>query len=241
LSIINWRTLRVLLASALVTFLALEFQIAYNVDLTLLSIAIVFPLVFSIRGSFRRREKALQHFSQFRSALKTLSYYIGSNEALPQEQKNHMAGLLSSISDKTIEHLGRNDPSTKAVDESINHIHEYLLELGALAPVKLKDRVFRFLNDLHEGFENLHAINIHRTPVSLKAYCLIFIYLFPLVYAPNILMNIGTTHPDIVVFFIVLLTQFILVTLYNIQDQLEYPFDEDGLDDIKLQNFKIDR
>ncbi|WP_370588471.1 hypothetical protein [Robiginitalea sp. SC105] len=210
-------------------------------DLTLLSIAIVFPLVFSIRGSFRRREKALQHFSRFRSALKTLSYYISSTSGLQQEQKDHMFVLLQNISDETMKHLASNEECTQVVDSAINGLHEYLQELGGEAPTKLKDRVFKFLNRLHEGFENLHAINTHRTPVSLKAYCLIFIYAFPLIYAPNILMNIGATHPDIVIFFIVLLTQFILITLYNIQDQLEYPFDDDGLDDIKLQNFKFDR
>jgi len=32
-----------------------------------------------------------------------------------------------------------------------------------------------------------------------------------------------------------------LISLYNIQDQMEYPFDNDGLDDIKLDNFKLDR
>lgn len=230
-----------LVVSTLITYVSLHFRIAYNVDMTLLSIAIVFPLVFSIRGSFRRREKALQHFSQFRAALKTLSYYISSNNSLPQEHKEKLAAMLSEISDKTNQHLSSNQQSTTEVDNCINGLNEYLMEMGGDAPYKLKDRVFKFLNRLHDGFENLHAINIHRTPVALKAYCLIFIYLFPLIYAPNILLNIGASHPDIVVFFIVLLTQFILITLYNIQDQMEYPFDDDGLDDIKLENFKMER
>ena len=237
----NWRTLRVIVLSALLTYLSVYLNLAFDVDLTLLSIAIVFPLVFSIRGSFRRREKALQHFSQFRSALKTMYYYISSNEILTQSQKDELSTMLSGISDQTIAHLGSNQQSTKAVDESINAVHAYLLKLGEAAPIKLKDRVFKFLNDLHEGFENLHAINIHRTPVSLKAYCLIFIYIFPLIYSPNILFNLKEGTPVAVVYFIVLLTQFILVTLYNIQDQLEYPFDDDGPDDIKLENFKINR
>lgn len=227
--------------STLLTYLAIYMNLAFDVDLTLLSIAIVFPLVFSIRGSFRRREKALQHFSQFRSALKTLYYYISSNEILTQAQKDELYRMLARISDKTIAHLGTNEQSTKEVDHSINSIHAYLLELGEGAPYKLKDRVFKFLNDLHEGFENLHAINIHRTPVSLKAYCLIFIYIFPLIYAPNIIYNLGVETSVAVIYLIVLLTQFILVTLYNIQDQLEYPFDDDGPDDIKLENFRIDR
>jgi hypothetical protein len=36
-------------------------------------------------------------------------------------------------------------------------------------------------------------------------------------------------------------SQFILISLYNIQNQLEYPFDDEGMDDIKLDNFRIDR
>jgi hypothetical protein len=39
----------------------------------------------------------------------------------------------------------------------------------------------------------------------------------------------------------VILSEFILISLYNIQDQMEYPFDREGLDDIKLDIFKIER
>jgi hypothetical protein len=46
---------------------------------------------------------------------------------------------------------------------------------------------------------------------------------------------------EVFTYFIVVLTQFILITLYNIQDQLEYPFDNRGLDDIKLDVFRINR
>ena len=106
---------------------------------------------------------------------------------------------------------------------------------------RLKDKIFRFMNDLHESVENLHAINIHRTPISLKAYCKIFIYIFPLIYAPTIIHNIGLETPQWFTYFVVITTEFILISLYNIQDQLEYPFDDDGLDDIQLDNFKFDR
>ena len=37
------------------------------------------------------------------------------------------------------------------------------------------------------------------------------------------------------------LFEFILISLYNIQDQMEHPFDKDGLDDIKLDHFNINR
>ena len=87
----------------------------------------------------------------------------------------------------------------------------------------------------------MEAIHIHRTPISLKAYCKIFIYIFPLIYTPTIINKIGFDGPEWITYFVVIVSEFILISLYNIQDQMEYPFDNDGLDDIKLDNFKINR
>lgn len=217
------------------------YQISFDVDLTLLSIAIVFPLVFTIRGSFRRREKALEHFSKFRSALKTVNYFVTNNLELSTEDKTRMENILADISNKTIDHLGGNFESMEELDDIINSVNSFMLDMGDRVSGKLKDRVFRFMKDLHEAVENLHAINIHRTPITLKAYCKIFIYIFPLIYAPTVIFHIGLQTIPGIGYFIVLLTQFILISLYNIQDQLEYPFDDDGMDDIKLENFRIDR
>jgi len=47
--------------------------------------------------------------------------------------------------------------------------------------------------------------------------------------------------PATITYFIVLLSQFMLISLYNIQDQMEYPFDKEGLDDINTEKFKLDR
>ena len=211
-------------------------------DLTMLSIAIIFPLVFTIRGSFRRREKAMEHLSQFRSALKTLHNYVYCDDKmLTDEHKKEMFEILVSISGKTLTHLKQNTRETAGLDSIVQQVQDFVLRYNSLISGKLRDRIFRFMSDLHKSLENLHAINTHRTPISLKAYCKIFIYLFPLVYAPTILETVGASAPLFVVYFIVLLTQFILVSLYNIQDQLEYPFDNYGLDDIKLEIFKIDR
>jgi hypothetical protein len=56
LVVLNFRIL-IALAIALVTlWVSYIFNLSYNIDLTLLCIAIIFPLVFNIRGSFKRRE-----------------------------------------------------------------------------------------------------------------------------------------------------------------------------------------
>lgn len=241
ISIINKRTFIALFIAGLVLYIAFAYNISYNIDLTLLSIAIIFPLVFNIRGSFRRREKALEHLSQFRSSLKTIHYFFMSAPKLTPEDKNEISNILLEISNNAMIHLGDNDYNTQTIDMSINKVSEFVIAKDTLISRGLKDKIFRYLNDLHESVENLHAIHVHRTPVSLKAYCEFFIYVFPIIYVPAILFKVGTDSSKWVTILIVMFSQFILISLYNIQDQMEYPFDNVGLDDINLGIFRFDR
>ncbi len=227
---------------AIVTlFFAYKFNINYNIDLTLISIAIVFPLVFTIRSSFRRREKALEHLSQFRAAIKTVDYFFMSAPTLTDEKKSEISKVLLEISEVTISHLNKVESSPNNLDDVVNKVYLFIIENEEMIPRALRDKVIRFMNDLHEAIENLHAIHIHRTPISLKAYCLIFIYIFPFIYTPTIINRIGLETTIWITYFVVILSEFILISLYNIQDHMEYPFDDKGLDDINLKNFKIDR
>lgn len=230
-----------MLIATVTTYVSYKLDINFYVDLTLISIAIIFPLVFTIRGSFRRREKALEHLSQFRSSLKTVHYFVMSNKELSEENKMEIYNILVEISTRVMTHLRTFDNKTKELDDVINNVYKFISEREESFKGRIRDKVFRFMNDLHESIENLHAIHIHRTPISLKAYCKIFIYIFPLIYAPTIINNVGIETPRWVAYSIILLTEYILISLYNIQDQLEYPFDDKGLDDIKLENFKLDR
>ncbi|PQB04180.1 hypothetical protein [Aureitalea marina] len=138
-----------------------------------------------------------------------------------------------------MEHLGRYDHTIEDLDQCIDQVQNFVNEHQEELSPRSKDRILRLMRDLHDSAENLHAIPTHRIPVSLKAYCLVFIYLFPLIYAPTIINGVGNgTHPGIC-YLIVVLTQFILVSLYNIQGQLEYPIDNHGLDDIRLDQFVL--
>jgi predicted membrane chloride channel (bestrophin family) len=241
LIIINHRTWIALVIAILTPYLCFIYGIDFNIDLTLISIAIIFPLVFTIRGSFRRREKALEHLSEFRSSLMTLNYFFMNSASLPEEQKKEIAEILLDISNTLMDHLKSNRVNTVDLDASLQKIFDFVQLNKEFISGKLKDKIFRYLKELHETVENVHAINIHRTPISLKAYCLVFIYIFPLIYAPAIINRIGPDKGQWITYFIVILSQFILIALYNIQNQLEYPFDDKGLDDIQLENFKFDR
>ena len=201
----------------------------------------IFPLVFTIRGSFRRREKALEHLSEFRGTLKTLDYFFMSNLKLTDEDKAEINGILVKISNNLMDQLKTNSHETGQVDGNIDELYNFIQLHKEFISGKREEKIYRLMQDLHETIENVHAINVHRTPISLKAYCLIFIYIFPLIYAPSIIYRVGTENSVWITYFIVVLSQFILISLYNIQNQLEYPFDDKGMDDIKLNIFKIDR
>lgn len=213
----------------------------FNIDLTLLSIAIIFPLVFSIRGSFRRRENAMEHLSEFKSTLHTVENYLLSKPELEETFRSEIKAILQDINTTVLEHLSKHDCDMKATDTSMKRVSEFMLKHHAAIPRQIKEKVIRFMKDMHEAVENLNAIHIHRTPISLKAYCLVFINVFPFIYAPTIILNVGNTQPVWIVYGIVTVTQFILISLYNIQNQLEYPFDSVGIDDIDLDNFRLER
>ena len=238
--IINHRTWIALAVAVLTPFICYTYNIHFDLDLTLISIAMIFPLVFTIRGSFRRREKALEHLSEFRGSILTLNY-IFDNSTIPEPKKQEIKDILINISTQLMIHLKNNSTETEDLDKSIQKVYDFTQENKEYVSGKLKDRIFKYLKDLHETVENVHAINVHRTPISLKAYCLIFIYIFPIIYTPAVIYRIGEDKSQSITYFIVILSQFILIALYNIQNQLEYPFDNKGLDDIQLDNFKLDR
>ena len=241
LSIINHRTLITVLLSLVIPYSAYEFKIIYNIDLTLISLAIIFPLVFAIRGAFKRREKALEHLSLFRGSLKTIEYFFMNSTKLSDDSKNDAKALLVQLSDTFLNYLSKDDNNSEEIDRKTESLIVFIIAHSEEIPGGVKQKIFRFMRDLHVAQEKLISIHTHRTPISLKAYCLIFIYLFPVIYTPTIINKIGIENPQGLTYFIVLLSEFILISLYNIQDQMEYPFDRDGLDDIKLDNYKINR
>ena len=209
--------------SIITPYLCFTYGVSFDMDLTLISIAMIFPLVFTIRGSFRRREKALEHLSEFRGTIKTLDYFFMSNLKLTEEDKSEVGEILVKISNNLMSQLKNNSHETARLDGNIDELYEFVQRKKDSISGKREEKIFRLMQDLHETIENVHAINVHRTPISLKAYCLIFIYIFPLIYAPSIIFRVGTERSVWITYFIVVLSQFILISLYNIQNQLEYP------------------
>ena len=234
------RTLYTMIISVLIPIICYEYDIVYDIDLTLISIAIIFPLVFAIRGAFRRREKALEHLSKIRSSLMSIKFGFMTNEKLSKEELDTGKTLLINILKELTSHLQGENETRSELDNSIQSLINFTNSNPESISRAVKGKVVGYLQKVQEGIENCLAIHIHRTPISLKAYCKIFIYIFPVIYTPSIINKIGVENPQWLTYFVIILSEFILISLYNIQDDMEYPFDKQGLDDIKLEEFLIE-
>ena len=111
LQIINIRTFTVLIICLGTSFCVIRYDIKYNFDLTIISIAIIFPLVFTIRAAFRRREKALDYLSRFKTGLLIVTRCFERCKKLPEDKLQYIKEVIRATSDSLLGYFvaGRND------------------------------------------------------------------------------------------------------------------------------------
>lgn len=236
LAIINHRTGYVLLVCLIVTYACLYYSFSFNLNTTLFSIAVVFPLVFTIRESFKRRDRIIALLSVFKSSLNAVYYCFANNVKLSDEKKEFVGEKLQTISKLFFDALTKNDYDSTLVREKLDEIFAFLNENSDSISNGTGLKIIRFLKDVHESIENTVGLKMHGTPVSLRAYCLVFIYVFPFIFIPTVVNDLGEARSG-VIYILSLIHGFILISLYNVQSAMEDPFDQIGLDDIKLEEF----
>jgi ABC-type multidrug transport system fused ATPase/permease subunit len=242
LSILNARTAYAIGISLLVSYATLAFDFQYNYDLALISIAIIFPLVFTIRSAFRRREKALEYLSRFKAGLITVRDSFLENRKLDNNSKEEAQRIVREISTTLNNYLGNRTTSKEQVHGKIEKISEFIQKNNEFIGSGTALKIFRFMKEVHYSSENIIAVNQHRTPIAMRAYCLIFIYIYPFIYTPALYHKLHdgiSLNESWIVYLLSAISTFILISLYNVQDQMENPFDQKGLDDIRLNDFLI--
>jgi len=130
----------------------------------------------------------------------------------------------------------------KEVHDNIQMVPDFLRNNKELISNNTGTRIVRYMKEVNEGAESTMAIKNHRTPVSLRAYCLVFIFLFPFLHGANLMARINANEELLWVVYVVnCIISFVLITIYNIQNHLEDPFDQNGLDDIRINDFRVDK
>jgi len=95
-------------------------------------------------------------------------------------------------------------------------------------------RLHQYVSKMLISYNVVRNVFFYRTPVTLRAYSKIFIYFFPILYGPYAASTFDDYSHNIAYVFAVLYP-IILVSLDNLQDHIENPFDQVGEDDIKFE------
>ncbi|MEZ5491153.1 MAG: hypothetical protein R3F50_12655 [Gammaproteobacteria bacterium] len=240
LAIINNKTAGVMVTCIVYTYFCIEFDFSFNLNITLFSIAVIFPLVFTIRQSFRRRDEIIKLLSIFKSSLNAVFLSFATIEKLDDQQKDYVAERLQGISRLFLDALQGQRYDANNVRARLSEVFELLQSNRSVISTSVALKIIRFIKDVEESMENTIGISTHGSPVSLRAYCLVFIYMFPFIFIPTLVFDMQEGEAW-VVYVLAVIHGFILISLYNVQDAMEDPFDQIGLDDVNLEEFHFYR
>jgi len=238
LLIINYKTLIITALSVISSYLCFKFQLTAAFPDALVGIAIVFPVVFSIGSAFNRRENALKHLSDFHGHAVAIYYAsrdwptIKEND-VPQRIKNICYQMLVLM--KIMLRKAHSEETSQAEMQMYQHFSELSKIINELRLYGVQSgevsRLNQYISKMVIAYDNIKMVHQYRTPITLRAYSKVFIYIFPIIYGPYF-ANTFHTYSAQLEYVMPVLYSFILVSLDNIQDHLEHPFDEEGEDDI---------
>ena len=241
--VLNLRLIIILIETILVLQLYKTYDIKIEIDLTVLSVAIVFPLVFSITSAYQRRQDSIRHYTGFRNKIIDLTNLIYSVDNIDKEEYNllfqELLTLQKSINSMLLSDLNQLYQS-KEYRKLRKNIFSQIIRIKNKFNEREKDSIIRVKNELFFDVEMLNGIRIHGTPISLRVYCLIFIFISPFLFSSNQFFISESFNSELFSTIISLTISFILMALYNVQEYIENPFDQKGLDDLKINSLQVE-
>jgi predicted membrane chloride channel (bestrophin family) len=242
--ILSPNTVIVAMLSVLATYLCIHYEVYADFPLTLIGIAVVFPIVFSISTAYARREKALVYYGSLKANGRAI--FFASRDWVPQTDRRHqeklkgiLRGLLRGLRLMFMEEKEKGVKYEKIVYSKFSEISKFLKECGERGmPTSGQSRSNQYMSKMIDSFESMKHIYQYRTPVTLRAYSKIFTYILPIFYGPYF-ANLAREIPMALFFVMPVLLSIILVSLDNIQDHLENPFDMVGEDDVVINEDKF--
>jgi predicted membrane chloride channel (bestrophin family) len=239
LQIIDQHTLLITFLALVSTALCRYFNFRVDIPTELIGIAVIFPLVFSINGAFKQREDVTSAFATLRVNIIALYY---AHRDWPRETSHRESGrklaeaLLQAVALYFRSPVDSSEAKTHFQEvyrlfSGFSESHERLRQAGV--PANEIATANQFLSRIMESFERMNNVAYYRPPVSLRAHSRMFLNLFPIIFGPYF-ANLAYPQYPWVGFAVAALYAVVLVSLDNVQDQLENPFDSVGTDDLKL-------
>ena len=183
--IINYKTFIITTLSVVSTYLCYHYGLTAKFPDMLVGVAIVFPVVFSISSAYNRRETALQRFSDFKGHAIAIYYaardWAGTNDG-------ELATRVRTLVNEMTLLMRAMFASAHRVEWQKNEekMYEYFSKLSGLSMdmraqgVQNSEvsRVSQYVSKMIIAFDNLKSIHVYRTPITLRAYSKVFIYIF---------------------------------------------------------------
>lgn len=236
--IVDYQTVTVASLSMLATYAAYRLGWAMQLPEGLIAIAVIFPLGFAINAAFNRREKVLEAYASLKGAGVMLYFQHRDwlDPVVPEilERSRVLTRALLHEVNNYMRHRQPTDidaiPVYAALAE-LSGLSENIRQSGAYPSDAA--RVNRGLAMMAVDFEKMRNIRNYRTPASLRAYSQLFLNLLPILFAPHFAF-LAEREGIIVSLVVATLYATLLVSLDNIQEALEDPFDDRGEDDVSL-------
>jgi hypothetical protein len=236
--ILSIHTPIIILLSFISAYVSLYFHFVLYIDFIIVSVIIAFPISFVMREAFRRREKALEYISLFKASLQSLFYCFESN-GLDKNKKSEIRDILANTSHELIGYLSDKREDFRSVHEFANRAYLFIQENEKELKRSFSVKVLLFMFRINESLTFLIATKRHPTPWAIRMIILLGAYLFVVFYPASLLSKTGF---QVTVWYVFIMTAFkgiIFICLYNIQNYLVDPFNQDGDDGVKLEDFEF--
>ncbi|MFC5047230.1 hypothetical protein ACFSTE_08095 [Aquimarina hainanensis] len=240
LLLINLQTIIISGLAVLSTALCIYFKFEAEFPLTLVATSIIFPIVFSIGGAYKRREAALREYAAIKGYLRAI--YFVSRDWLETPKPENIAKMNQIIYDFFNNFRIMFTSSKSELMENEKKVYDSFSDFSLYIKHELRgeglssgecSRTNQYLQKMMISFESIKHIYQYRTPRTLRAFSSLFIKVLPVVYGPYFAYKAEDMSWGLE-FVIPILLTMILVSLENIQEHMENPFDQVGEDDIKF-------
>ncbi len=238
--IINYKTFLITALSVISAYVCFTLGLTAKFPDMLVGVAIVFPVVFSIGSAYARRETALQRLADFRGHavavfFATRDWTTNKENDLPARTRKIVQQMMVKMREmfklsdraKWIEEEKKLYVLFSTLSGITMEMRNYGVQSGEIS------RVSQYVSKMIIAFDNMKIIHNYRTPKTLRAYSKVFIYTFPIIYGPYFASTFKEFSSQLE-YVMPVLYSFILVSLDNIQDHLENPFDDIGEDDVHI-------
>jgi hypothetical protein len=211
--------------------------------LTIITTAVIFPIVFSIGGAYKRRESALREYGSLKAHGRAIYFAArdwpqNSDEETREKTRALLGDFLKACRKLFTEPLDEMPSNEEAVYGIFSKLSSHIISLRnekGLASGEAS-RCNQYLSKMIISFESVKHIYQYRTPRALRLYSDIFIVILPILYGPYFAAQEFSKGLE---YFLPILFSVVLVTLDQIQEHLENPFDQIGEDDIVINAEKF--